>query len=125
MQRFELLTKMNRNVTQTHIITRLRVDPLLQSQRLVEANFKFFTDKKEVSRSLDQVMKQEVLNGKRLHRGSDKKCTVPWRIALQKKKKKEREKKGGVYQSMPLSMTQALVTSFNYSPPIGRADLIK
>ena len=63
MQCFELLTKMNRNVTQTHIIT----------------------DKKEVSRSLDQVMKQEVLNGKRLHRGSDKKCTVPWRIALQKK----------------------------------------
>ena len=35
-------------------------------------------------------MKQEVLNGKRLHRGSDKKCTV--RDALRFKKKIKKKK---------------------------------
>ena len=41
-------------------------------------------------------MKQEVLNGKRLHRGSDKNCTVLFKKFKKKKnvrKKKEKKKK--------------------------------
>ena len=40
---------------------------------------------------LEKVMKKEALNEKRLHRGSDKPCTV--RCALLTKKEKGRKKK--------------------------------
>ena len=66
--------------------------------------------------NLDQVLKQEVLNGKRLHRGSNKKCTVRGALRFGKMKKNVKVL-FAIHKSLPIEMTATLRGSW----PGGRA----